>query len=91
MNGGLQTKIHRDTNNEGCVCIVGIGDYTHGELLYWQDETRDRSLALLSEIQPEKIDIHNKPFFMDAKRAHATNDFEGCRYSIVFLHKQKVE
>ena len=84
VNGGVQTKIHRDTNNEGCVCIVGIGDYTKGELLYWQDETKDRPLALLSEVQPEVIDIHDKPFFMDAKRAHATNEFKGCRYSLVF-------
>ena len=28
INGGLKTKMHRDRNNAGASCIIGLGDYT---------------------------------------------------------------
>ena len=55
-----------------------------GRLLYWAQDNRKRSLAELSQIQPEYMNVKERPEIFDGRRAHATEDFEGTRYTIIF-------
>ena len=41
INGGLQTKIHRGSNNAGASCIIGLGDYKQGRLFYWDQDDKN--------------------------------------------------
>ena len=76
--------MHRDGNNAGASFIVGLGDYKRGRLLYWAQDNHKRSLVELSQIQPEYMNVKEQPEIFDGRRAHATEDFEGKRYTIIF-------
>lgn len=70
LNDNYKSLPHRDANNDGVSCIVGFGDYTGGEL----------------NIEDKTFDIKYKPLHMDASiQTHFTEDWTGCRYSIVFF------
>ena len=61
---------HFDKNNKGTSCIVGVGDYTGGELV----------------VEHETIDIKFKPYEFDgSKNLHWSLPFEGNRYSLIFF------
>ena len=81
LNHGVLAKKHRDTSNVGRSIIVGIGDYTGGELRVWEPDD-----AFYAD-----MDIHDKPtMFNGALRTHETQPFEGERYTIIY-YRQKWE
>jgi hypothetical protein len=81
LNHGVQAKKHRDTSNVGRSIIVGIGNYTGGDLRVWG--TDDAAF--------EDMDLHDRPtMFNGAVRTHETQPFEGERYTIIY-YSQKWE
>jgi len=81
LNQNYTTLPHKDKGNDGNSIIIGFGDYTDGKLCLQHDEENI-----------EKIDIHYKPFTMDAsKTVHFTEPFSGTRYSIVFFRVRLVK
>jgi hypothetical protein len=66
---------HRDAKNTGISYIVGLGDYTGGELTIFDE----------NEKNPEKHDIKGKfNTFDGSKYPHETCPFKGERYTLVF-------
>ena len=71
VNKNVQCKPHFDKNNVGSSCIIGLGDYTGGELV----------------IEGKDYDIQNKILQFDGKKGHWVKPFRGTRYSIIlFTH-----
>jgi hypothetical protein len=66
---------HRDAKNTGVSYIVGLGDYTGGELIIYDK----------NEKNPVKHDIKNKfNTFNGSIYPHETAPFKGERYTLVF-------
>ena len=66
---------HRDAKNVGVSYIVGLGDYTGGELIIFDE----------NEQNPVKHDIKDKFYsFNGSKYPHETAPYKGERYTIVF-------
>ena len=66
---------HRDAKNVGVSYIVGLGDYTGGELIVFDE----------NEKNPVKHDIRGKfNTFDGSKYPHETAPFKGERYTLVF-------
>lgn len=66
---------HRDAKNTGVSYIVGMGDYTGGELFIFDENERN----------PVKHDIKNKfNTFNGSIYPHETAPFKGERYTLVF-------
>ena len=66
---------HRDAKNTGISYIVGLGDYTGGELTIFDE----------NEENPVKHDIKGKfNTFDGSKYPHETCPFKGERYTLVF-------
>ena len=66
---------HRDAKNTGVSYIVGLGDYTGGELIIFDE----------NEKNPVKHDIKgNFNTFDGSKYPHETAPFKGERYTLVF-------
>jgi len=66
---------HRDAKNTGVSYIVGLGDYTGGELIIFDE----------NEKNPVKHDIKGKfNTFDGSKYPHETSPFKGERYTLVF-------
>lgn len=75
VNKNNRTAKHKDSNNVGVSYILGLGDYTGGELIVYDENGKN----------PKKIDIKNKFYKFDgSKRPHETAPFKGTRYSLVF-------
>jgi len=73
LNHGVKAKKHVDSKNVGASVIVGIGDFTGGDIRVWQGE-KHKDWAL-----------HDKPvMFNGGLLAHETQPFEGNRYTFVF-------
>jgi len=71
INHNTIAKPHHDGNNKGVSSIIGIGNYTGGELV----------------VNHQVIDIHNKLFTFDgSKELHWSLPFEGERYSLIFFN-----
>lgn len=78
VNKNLQCKMHTDKANVGESTIVGMGDYTGGELLL--ESKKDGDVSKVSG-----IDIKYRPFTFDGHTTtHGTAPFVGTRYSIIF-------
>ena len=66
---------HRDAKNTGISYIVGLGDYTGGELTIFDEHEKN----------PVKHDIKGKfNTFDGSKYPHETAPFSGERYTLVF-------
>ena len=66
---------HRDAKNVGVSYILGLGDYTGGELIIFDE----------NEKNPVKHDIRGKfNTFDGSKYPHETAPFKGERYTLVF-------
>ena len=75
LNNNMIANKHKDSKNVGLSVIIGIGNYTGGELTVWNGENEDSKL----------YDIHNKPLmFNGGLLYHEGTPFEGNRYTIVF-------
>lgn len=67
---------HTDRNNSGVSCIVGLGDYTGGELVLHGNADCDNC----------KVNIHKNPIHFDGSKVlHHSLPFEGTRYSIIYF------
>ena len=70
INKNTIAEPHTDRNNSGVSCIIGLGDYKYGELVYGN----------------EIVNIHNNPIEFDgSKIVHSSLAFEGTRYSIIYF------
>jgi len=66
---------HRDAKNTGISYIVGLGDYTGGELIIYDENDKN----------PVKHDIKNKFYtFNGSIYPHETAPYKGERYTLVF-------
>jgi len=76
FNKNYQCRKHIDGRNIGESTIIGLGDYTGGELLVYYDGPDE---------PPTKIDIKGKFFrFNRSEYYHETAEFQGERHTIVF-------
>lgn len=74
-NKNHRTARHRDASNVGVSYIVGLGDYTGGELIIFDE----------NEKNPTRHDIRNKFYtFNGSKYPHETAPYRGERYTLVF-------
>ena len=72
INRNFQTMPHKDSNNIGNSLIVGLGDYSNGELMIYEND------------EIKKIDIKYKPYIFNGSNIlHWTNNYKGDRYSFV--------
>lgn len=71
INKNFKCDPHYDNKNSGISLVMGLGDYTGGELV----------------IEGEENDIRYKPIvFNGSTKQHWVNSFEGDRYSIVLFN-----
>jgi len=74
-NKNYKCKKHIDGKNVGESYIVGLGDYTGGELIVYDENDN-----------PTHIDIKNKFYkFNGSKYYHETAEYTGTRYTLVFF------
>ena len=77
FNKNNRTAKHKDAKNVGTSYILGLGDYTGGELIVYNEKGE----------KPKKIDIKNKFYKFDgSKLPHETAPFKGTRYTLVFYN-----
>ena len=75
FNKNHRAARHRDAKNTGISYIIGLGDYTGGQLTIFDE----------NEKNPVKHDIKNKFYTFDgSKYPHETCPFKGERYTLVF-------
>ena len=73
VNQNYAAGRHRDRGNIGESYLVAFGDYTGGELKFWEGE------------RAGIWDINKKPIVADfSELEHSVEPFEGERYSLVF-------
>ena len=71
INHNTISKTHCDSKNKGVSSIIGIGNYTEGQLV----------------VNHQIIDIHNKLYTFDgSKELHWSLPFKGERYSLIFFN-----
>ena len=76
FNKNYQCRKHIDGKNIGESSIIGLGNYTGGELLVYYDGPDE---------PPTKIDIKGKFFkFNGSEYYHETAEFQGERHTLVF-------
>ena len=75
FNKNHRSSKHTDSKNTGISYIIGLGDYTGGELIVYDKDGKN----------PVKKDIRNKFYKFDgSKFPHETAPFKGERYSLIF-------
>ena len=80
LNHGVEAKKHKDSKNCGDSVIIGIGDYTGGNLRIWETD----------DCEGEDYDLHNTPrMFNGSEHYHQTMPFEGERYTMIFFKQRK--
>jgi hypothetical protein len=76
VNYNYKTKPHIDKNNVGSSLIIGLGNYTGGDLL----------------VEHKPYNIKYKPtIFNGANLLHSTAPYKGERYSLVFFRTKEVQ
>lgn len=70
VNKNIKCEPHKDKYNSKLSLAVGLGDYTGGHLI----------------IEGVKHNINNKPLEFSGNNTHWNDDFEGERFSFIFLH-----
>jgi len=80
LNHGVEAKKHKDSKNCGDSVIIGIGDYTGGDLRVWDTDEGDG----------KEYNLHDTPYmFNGALHYHQTMPFEGERYTMIFYKQRK--
>lgn len=75
LNKDMIANKHKDSKNVGLSVIVGLGDYTGGEIRVWNAEDEDA----------KEYDIHDKPLmFNGGLLYHEGTPFKNTRYTMVF-------
>jgi FkbM family methyltransferase len=71
INHNVECLPHKDVRNQGTTMIIGLGDYTEGELV----------------VDGKDIDIKHKPYYFNGYlHEHYTKPFQGERYSLMFYN-----
>ncbi len=78
INKSYQMTWHVDRNNRSESIILGLGDYTGGELLVKGEDG-----------QVDSIDIRNRLVKFNGRMLHCNAPFTGTRYSLVFFRLRK--
>lgn len=74
INHNVECKPHTDVRNEGITMIVGLGDYSAGELV----------------VDDKDIDIKEKPYYFNGYlKTHYNKPWVGERYSLMFYSCRK--
>ena len=74
INKNNMTALHVDRNNLGPSAMIGLGDYTGGEI--WIADKGTKS-------------CRNKFCFFDGNEPHGTMPFRGTRYTLVYFTQQR--
>jgi hypothetical protein len=75
LNYGVKAKKHVDSVNVGESVIVGIGNYTGGDLFVYSPDSSEK----------KAVNIHDHPLmFNGAIYPHQTDSFEGDRWTIIY-------
>lgn len=75
FNKNAKMKKHKDTYNKTASYIIGLGDYTGGDLILYDEQGKN----------PKRINIKNKFVnFNGAVRPHEVAPFKGNRYTLVY-------
>jgi len=99
LNKNYATKMHVDANNHGPSFIIGLGDYTGGEVwIYDENGTVEMELPCAlrgwSHLRPgQKVpgrleDCRNKWLKFDGNTPHMTMPYTGSRISIVYFTRK---
>eukprot|EP00929_Paragymnodinium_shiwhaense_P052124 TRINITY_DN26129_c0_g1_i1.p1 TRINITY_DN26129_c0_g1~~TRINITY_DN26129_c0_g1_i1.p1 ORF type:complete len:553 (-),score=119.97 TRINITY_DN26129_c0_g1_i1:97-1755(-) len=95
LNYNYASRPHIDKNNLGTSFIVGLGDYTDGEL-WVHDDTGDTEFTLEGQdvngyyhvgrpLKGQLLQIRDAWTIFDGNLLHYTKPFTGERYSIIFF------
>ena len=85
LNFDYNAKLHRDGNNAGPSLTRSLGKFVGGNLRYFPDDDRHRSLEELPVGVADILDTRSGFVLFDGRRGHSVTDFIGERYSIVFF------
>lgn len=97
VNKNYAARPHVDKNNLGVSLILGLGDYSEGQL-WVHDETGSVDLTVEEDItssgrsyrkgrtyRGQELDIRDQWAVFDGNRLHAVRPFTGERFSLVFF------
>jgi len=80
LNEGVKAKKHKDNHNTGDSVIVGIGDFTGGDIKVWDTDDKNGKV----------YNLHDQPLmFNGATHFHQTMPFKGERYTMIFYRQKK--
>jgi len=87
LNKNYAAKIHRDGNNFGPSMIAAFGNFTGGALKYYTFDDGNVDLDELDAKRDEarELNLKNGLALFNGNTAHAVNDFQGTRFSVVFF------
>lgn len=88
INKGYAARRHRDTNNAGICLLTAIGNFTGGNVLYWDRDPGPREVPDVETLRLEdakRLNIHNHFCLLDGRKAHEVEPFEGERYSLIYF------
>lgn len=99
LNKDYATKMHVDGNNHGPSFIIGLGDYTGGEV-WILDENGTVEVEIPctlrgwphlrpgTKVKGRLEDCHNKWVKFDGNTPHMTMPYKGSRISLVFFTRR---
>ena len=80
LNEGVKAKKHKDGKNNGDSVIIGIGDFTGGDIKVWDAEDKNG----------KAYNLHDQPLmFNGATHYHQTMPFKGERYTMIFYRQKR--
>lgn len=80
LNHNVKAKKHKDVGNAGDSVIIGIGDFTGGDIRVWDGDDKN----------PEVYPLHDQPLmFNGALHYHQTTPFKGERYTMIFYRQKR--
>lgn len=94
INRGYAAARHRDHNNEGISVVRALGRFTGGQLLYWASDhppsdrdnhTQRPEVTELDARNAKVLDVQTEFCYVDGRKAHEVESFEGERYSLVYF------
>ena len=98
---GFKSRLHVDKHNRGPSLIVGVGDYSKGEVWQYSEggsdpvpggvvressgETWANQLPIASSARGRLFDCRERFEKFDGNVPHMTADYEGTRYTLVYF------
>lgn len=80
LNEGVKAKKHKDNKNVGDSVIIGIGDFTGGDIYVWDAEDKNK----------KAFNLHDQPVMFNGNtHFHQTAPFKGERYTMIFYKQGK--